>query len=124
MSRTIVTFAPKCTVCGTEIPPDHPRPRTALTCSETCRDIREAWRRTRKDAKQCRYCEHPASLAERARYKRWRQWERKNPPPDSELTPEEIAEREYRKANPRQKPGPKKKVEEPDAAGAIQDQLA
>lgn len=119
--RTIVAIEPHCTVCGKPIPADHPRPKTALTCSEECRDKREAWRRTRKDAKQCRYCEHPSSLAERARYKRWRQYERKNPPPDAELSPEEIAEREYRKANPRQKPGPKKKTTEEADAAALSD---
>lgn len=116
--RTVVTPTPHCTVCGNLIPEDHPKKKSTLTCSDECRDVREAWRRAKKDAKQCRYCEHPSTLAERARYKRWRQSERKNPPPDSELSEAEIAEREYRKANPPQKRGPKPKptTEEPDAA--------
>lgn len=124
MSRTIVLIEPKCTVCGKPIPPNTPRLHKALTCSPECRDTRELWRRTRNTLKRCHYCEHPASLAERARYKRWRQWERKNPPPDSELSPEEITEREYRKANPRQKPGPKKKTTEEQDGATVSDQLA
>jgi hypothetical protein len=48
-------------------------------------------------------------MAERSRYQRWRRWEEKNPPPDADLSPEELAEREYRRANPPKKRGPKTK---------------
>jgi predicted nucleic acid-binding Zn ribbon protein len=115
--RTIVEAKPRCTVCGKFIPAEHPKRKSTLTCSDECRDTRELWRRTKKDAKQCRYCEHPASLAERARYKRWRRAEKLNPPPDFELSPEELAEREYLIANPKPKRErkPKAQIEEPDA---------
>jgi hypothetical protein len=48
-------------------------------------------------------------MAERSRYQRWRRWEEKNPPPDADLSPEELAEREYRRANPPKRRGPKSK---------------
>jgi predicted nucleic acid-binding Zn ribbon protein len=105
--RTSVHVTPHCTICGKEIPADHPKPKTTLTCSDECRDTREAWRRAKEDEKRCRYCMKPATPAERSRYRRWRNAERKNPPPDAELSPEEITEREYRIANPPKKRGPK-----------------
>jgi predicted nucleic acid-binding Zn ribbon protein len=98
---------PHCVMCGNVIGPD--RPKHAITCSKECSDRRKNWRRSKQDARECRYCRRPASLAERTRYLRWRRFEEKNPPPDAELSPEEIAEREYRKANPPKKRGPKPK---------------
>jgi predicted nucleic acid-binding Zn ribbon protein len=96
---------PHCVMCGNIIPAD--RPKHAITCTKTCSDLRKNWRRSKQDARECRYCRRAASMAERSRFQRWRRWEEKNPPPDSELSPEELAEREYRKANPPKKRGPK-----------------
>jgi len=99
---------PHCVMCGNEVPAD--RPKTAITCSDECRDRRKKWRRSKQDAKECRYCLRPSTPAERSRYQRWRKFEAKNPPPDSELSEHELAEREYRKANPPKKRGPKPKA--------------
>ena len=96
-----------CLMCGEVIGAD--RPKTAITCSKKCTEDRKQWRRSREDSIRCRYCLRPSSTAERSRYQRWRRWEEKNPPPDSELSEYEIAEREYRKANPPKKRGPKAK---------------
>jgi predicted nucleic acid-binding Zn ribbon protein len=98
---------PHCVMCGTLIPED--RPKHSITCSKTCSDLRKNWRRSKQDARECRYCRRPASLAERSRYQRWRRWEEKNPPPVGELSPEELAERVYKEANPPKKRGPKPK---------------
>lgn len=109
--RTVIDVNPKCTMCGNEIPADHPKRKTALTCSDACRDLREQWRRQKEDEKRCRYCLKPTSPAERSRYRRWRNLERKNPPLDVDLSPEEIAERDYLMAHPPKKRGPKPKTE-------------
>jgi hypothetical protein len=121
--RKIIEVIPKCTMCGNPIPADHPRKKKALTCSDTCRDLREDWRRSNEDAKRCRYCLAPSSPAERSRYQRWRRFEKKNPPPIEELSPEEIEELEYKKANPPQKRGPRPKpqIEEHDNAATVSD---
>ena len=118
------TITPHCCICGQIVPSD--RPKQAITCSKECSDLRKNWRRSRQDARECRYCRRPASLAERSRYQRWRKFEAKNPPPESELSQEEIAEREYLKANPPKKRGPKPKAEtlvtvEEDPADAEQE---
>ncbi len=102
----VTTF---CCMCANEIPTD--RPKTAITCSKECTEKRKAWRRSREDARRCRYCLVPASQAERSRYQRWRRFEAKNPPPESELSPEEVAERAYKLVNPPKKRGPKPKAE-------------
>jgi hypothetical protein len=85
------------------------RPKTAITCSKECTEKRKQWRRSREDSIRCRYCLRPSSQAERSRYQRWRRWEAKNPPPVGELSPEELAERVYKEANPPKKRGPKPK---------------
>jgi hypothetical protein len=105
-------------MCGKDIPAD--RPKQAITCSKECSDLRKNWRRSKQDARECRYCLRPATQAERSRYQRWRRWEEKNPPPDSELSEYELAEREYRKANPPKKRGPKPKVA-PEPVDAVVD---
>lgn len=97
-----------CCMCAKPIGDD--RPRTAITCSKECTEARKQWRRSREDARRCRYCLNPSSPVERSRYQRWRRYEAKNPPPDTELSQEELADREYRKANPPQKRGPKPKA--------------
>lgn len=104
-----------CCMCSKPIGED--RPKTAITCSPECTERRKQWRRSREDSVRCRYCLRPSTHAERARYQRWKRQETKNPPPDAELSPEEIAEREYKKANPPKKRGPKAKpvVEEEPA---------
>jgi hypothetical protein len=108
---------PRCTMCGEPIPADHPRPNITLTCSDACRDRRDVWRKQRMGKKRCKYCLKPSTPAERSRFRRWRNAEMKNPPPDSELSPEELAEREYLRANPPQPRvrKPKVKPEEQDA---------
>jgi predicted nucleic acid-binding Zn ribbon protein len=107
---------PHCVACGEVIPADHPRPFITLTCSDRCRDARMKFRRKREHATRCKYCFKPSTPAERKRFLRWRNFEKKNPPPDAELSPEEIEEREYKKANPPKKRGPKPqpKTEEPE----------
>jgi hypothetical protein len=77
-----------------------------VTCSDECSRARIAFRRNHERKRECRYCFKPSSPEERSRYQRWRRWEAKNPPPDSELSPEELAERQRRLANP-----PKPKAE-------------
>lgn len=101
-------FQLRCIMCPNFIPAD--RPKRAVTCSKECSQARKDYGRALQDRTECRYCERPSTPAERARYKRWRKFELKNPPPDAELSEAELAEREYRKANPRQKRGPKPKV--------------
>lgn len=96
---------PFCVMCAKPIGDD--RPKTAITCSKECTEQRKQWRRSREDSIRCRYCLRPSSPAERSRYQRWRRFEAKNPPTEADLSPEEIAEREYRKANPPKKRGPK-----------------
>jgi hypothetical protein len=97
-------------MCPNFIPSD--RHKKAVTCSEECAQARKDWNRSRQDATECRYCERPSTPEERTRYKRWRKWEENNPPPDSELSPKELEQREYLKANPPQKRGPKRKPQE------------
>jgi predicted nucleic acid-binding Zn ribbon protein len=97
-----------CVMCGTPIPKD--RPKQAITCSAECSLQRKNFRRSKQDARECRYCRRPSTPEERSRYLRWRKHEEKNPPPDAELSPGELAEREYRKANPPKKRGPKPKA--------------
>lgn len=109
-------------MCGKVIPRTHPRYRLTLTDKDECSELLTQWRKSREDEKQCRYCQRPSTPAQRARFRRWRAWEAKNPPPDDQLDSAEIEEREYRKANPPKKRGPKPtvKTEETDAA-AVQD---
>ena len=97
-----------CLICGQPIPTD--RPKIAVTCSPECTEARKQWRRRKQDFRECTYCRHPSSPAERSRYLRWRRAEEKNPPPDDQLSPEELAEREYRKTNPKRKRGRPKKT--------------
>ena len=109
--RTVVTLTPFCTMCGKPIPADHPKPKTTLTCSDECSELRKKWKRSKEDAVRCRYCLKPSTPAQRSRFRRWMNDEKKNPPPIEELSPEEIAEMEYKKANPPQKRGPKPKTQ-------------
>ncbi len=113
-------FQLRCIMCPNFIPAD--RPKRAVTCSKECSQARKDYGRALQDRTECRYCERPSTPLERARYKRWRRWEEKNPPQDSELSEAELAEREYRKANPRIKPGPKPKAKkEPNAEPVSSD---
>ncbi len=92
----VITY---CCMCGNPVGDD--RPKKAITCSKECSDRRKKWRLSKLHASRCLYCLMPSSLAERSRYKRWRRWEQMNPPPEAELSPEEL-----KKRGPKPKPEP------------------
>lgn len=67
----LAAFAPKCCVCGADIPEDR-QVRRKRTCSDEHTKHMNQFRRFQQSKIRCSSCGRPSSPEEREDYKRWR----------------------------------------------------
>jgi hypothetical protein len=67
-----LAVAPKCMVCGDDIPLPRSRDSRHSTCSKDCHDLLKKYRKQVDNLKYCPSCLHPNTPEQREEFRKWR----------------------------------------------------